>query len=321
MTSSRLGYACINMSLAFGPKNKRIIINNTCTQKTFETKGIPYVYDLIEKNLKAVIKILEWNYQHGILFYRMSSDMFPHYTNPKFINSSNKFAYSIDKFNNYFTRIGELAEKYNIRLTFHPGQFVQIGTPNPLVFEKSKLDLEYHASILDKCNLPPESVMVVHGGGTYKDKDTTIKRWCKQFHTLPDSVKNRLVIENCERQYNYKDCLYISKKIKRPVIFDIHHHNCYSELIEPLPDPIEFIDDIIETWGDIKPKIHISEQALDKKIGAHSNYVLNIPDWCFEKNLDIMIEAKYKEQAVLYLYDKYFTYDPTKKNLVWSLKK
>ena len=53
--------------------------------------------------------------------------------------------------------------------------------------------------------LGKNSVMVVHGGGIYGDKELTKKRWCKQFYKLPDNVKNRLVLENCEKCFSIKD--------------------------------------------------------------------------------------------------------------------
>ena len=158
-------------------------------------------------------------------------------------------------------------------------------------------------------------MIVVHGGGSYGDKAGTIKRWAKQFKQLPKNVQNRLVIENCERQYNYRDMLKLSRLINRPVVFDTHHHDCYSKAVEQLPDPSEFLDDIIATWTkhDIIPKFHISEQDPDKKLGAHSKYVETIPQYLFDilesgQPLDLMIEAKAKEQSVLYLYDKYYSF-------------
>ena len=68
---------------------------------------------------------------------------------------------------------------------------------------------------------------------------------------------------------------------------------------------------------DIRPKFHISEQAIDKKKGAHSDYVETIPNYLLSlPDIDIMIEAKAKEQAVLYLYGKYTSFD----GKIWKRK-
>jgi UV DNA damage repair endonuclease len=66
---------------------------------------------------------------------------------------------------------------------------------------------------------------------------------------------------------------------------------------------------IIETWDrrDIKPKFHVSEQKPGANVGAHSDFVTNVPEYLIEagqrhpKGATIMIEAKAKEQAILRL--------------------
>jgi len=311
-----LGYACINTEIQDAPNVKkadRVFVNKSCVAKTFREKGVDYVVGLVRSNLAAVMKVLEWNMTHGIKLYRLSSDMFPHITNPEFGNGS--YAYSLEQFDDQLQMIGEYARETGQRLTFHPGQFNQVGAKNPLVFEKTMLDLVFHAEILDRMGMSQDSVMVVHGGGSYGDKNETMKRWAKQFYDLPECVQNRLVIENCERQYNYQDMLYLSDKIHRPVVFDTHHHSCYDILVKKQPDPSTFMDQILATWdkAGVKPKFHISEQAPDKRVGAHSDFVENIPkylfDVCKKRPIDIMIEAKKKEQAVMKLYFKYFDYN------------
>ena len=72
-------------------------------------------------------------------------------------------------------------------------------------------DLEYHATVLDLMEMGDDSVMVVHGGGVYGDKEETIKRWCERYEKLPDKIKNRLVLENCEKSYSIEDCLRMNE--------------------------------------------------------------------------------------------------------------
>jgi len=316
-----LGYACINETLKdVKPKKNAVCVNRSCIARTFRKKGKEHAIELVKINLTAVINILEWNASQAtpIKLYRLSSSMFPHITNPEFIPEGEDFAYPLEQFSEYFTRIGEVADTYDQRLTFHPGQYNQIGAKNPTVFQKTKKDLLAHAKVLDLCHRGSDSVMVVHGGGVYDDKLKTMTRWIEQFKTLPDCVKNRIVIENCERAYNYKDMLFMSKEIKRPFVFDTHHHTCYSQIQQnngyvKLADPSTFVDKVVETWTacGIKPKFHVSEQHPDKKLGAHSDYVETIPSYLFDiaqkvgGGIDIMIEAKKKELAVQRLQNKY----------------
>jgi len=314
-----LGYACINMTLQdVKPKKNAIRVNRRCIARTYRTKGKEYPISLAKKNLEDVIKIMEWNEENNIKLYRLSSSMFPHITNPEFIAEGNDFAYSLEQFSEYFTRIGELSVKYNQRLTFHPGQYNQIGAKERVKFKRTITDLKAHATILDLCHCDKNSVMVVHGGGVYDNKTKTLERWIQQFNELPEMVKNRIVVENCERAYNYMDMFYLSKKIERPFVFDTHHHDVYSKIqqkngFSALKSPEMFIDDVVETWKkcDVKPKFHISEQHPDKKIGSHSEYVETIPKYLFDVSkrviggIDIMVEAKAKEKAVLFLREKY----------------
>lgn len=307
----RLGYACLNMTISQGSKSPACV-NRSCIADTFTKKGVDYVVGLAMSNLKNVLKVLKWNEEKGIRFYRLSSNMLPHCTNPNFIKDGSKYAYDLEQFRPICEQIGQYARDMGHRLTYHPGQFDQVGTPNREVFEKTKTDLAMHADMLDMMGMGPDSVMIVHGGGTYGDKPTTMKRWAKQFAELPENVRNRLVIENCEKCYSPLDMLELSDLINRPVVFDTHHHTCYSNEVEKLPDPREFLPRIIETWRrvGVKPKFHISEQDPTKRVGAHSQYVEVIPDYLLELikggvNIDLMIEAKCKELAVHHLYRKY----------------
>ena len=133
---------------------------------------------------------------------------------------------------------------------------------------------------------------------------------------LPDKVKRRLVLENCERCFSIKDCLDVSREIGIPVVFDTHHFECYKLLH---PDEVflpagDYIPDILKSWTDrgIKPKFHVSEQGSGR-CGHHSDYIEVIPNYLMEIpekygiNIDIMIEAKMKEKAIFKLYSKYPT--------------
>ena len=156
--------------------------------------------------------------------FRLSSQLFPHKTNPSVEDYTYDFAIDLLK------QIGETARKYNQRLTFHPGQYNVVGTPNEKAFRHTIEDLAYHADVLDIMGMDKHSVMVVHGGGMYGDKKETKKRWCRQFKMLPENVQKRLVLENCEKSFSIKDCIEISKKVNIPIVFDTHHFECYKLL-------------------------------------------------------------------------------------------
>ena len=71
------GYACINKTFSDRPKKQRITTNRTMIKRTFQEKGIAYASELALQNVRDLNRILEWNLENNIYFYRLSSDMIP----------------------------------------------------------------------------------------------------------------------------------------------------------------------------------------------------------------------------------------------------
>lgn len=302
----QLGLCCINTILR--NQNPPVFASRKMIIKSIEAKGIDELKNRITQNLRDVLTMMDWNERNGIKLFRLSSELFPHKSNPKVQDYTFDFAIDL------LREIGNRSKLYNQRLTFHPGQYNVVGTPNKKCFEQTISDLKYHADVLDLMGLDKNSVMVVHGGGIYGNKTQTKHRWCEQFKLLPENVKSRLVLENCEKCFSIEDCLEISKTTNVPVVFDTHHYECYKKLHpdEDLLDPEHYIEQILSTWHrrQIKPKFHISEQGCGR-IGHHSDYIEEIPNYLLEipskygVPIDIMVEAKQKEQAIMRLYQKY----------------
>ena len=184
--SIQLGLCCLNTILR--ARKPPIFASRKMIIKTIKEKGIDELKLKIIENLKDVLTMMDWNEENGIKVFRLSSEMFPHKSNPKVVDYSFDFAEDLLK------QIGEKSKKYNQRLTFHPGQYNVVGTPNKDSFIQTCNDLKYHADVLDLIGVDNNSVMVVHGGGIYGDKNATIERWCEQYHLLPENVKKRLVL-------------------------------------------------------------------------------------------------------------------------------
>jgi UV DNA damage endonuclease len=303
----QLGLCCLNTQLR--AQKPPVFASRKMIIRTVKEQGIAALQEKITQNLSDVITMMHWNETNGIKVFRLSSELFPHKSNPKVDDYSFDFAESL------LRQIGELAHKYNQRLTFHPGQYNVVGTPSETAFRQTCSDLKYHADVLDRCGLDGlNPVMVVHGGGIYNDKMATLERWCLQYQQLPENVKKYLVLENCEKCFSVEDCLWVSEKVNIPVVFDTHHYACYCQLHpnERFKPAAEYIPDILETWRrrGIKPKFHVSEQGAGR-IGHHSDFIEVIPEYLMEiperygVEIDIMIEAKMKEQAISRLYEKY----------------
>lgn len=300
----RLGLCCINNQL----RKKQIYTNRTTIRRCYTVEKAK---DLASKNLNDLEHLLKWNYDHNIFVFRLSSDIFPHYTDTEVEFYTKDFAKS------QLEHLGQLCQTYSQRITMHPGQYNQVGAKNKSVYEQTVKDLTHHAEILDMMNIPIETGIInVHGGGTYGNKENTKRRWIEQFDDLPSIVKRRLSIEHCEKCYHVRDCLDISQETGIPVVFDNHHYDCYCLLHpnETIESPEELIPEVVETWKDrgcSSVLCHLSNQKENAKIGAHSDYINMIPEYymnifeLYNMNVDIEIEAKEKELAIFDLYESY----------------
>ena len=284
-----LGYACINLSLG-----KKITPNRTMIKKTFLAKGLDYVSDLVLLNVTDLEKIIDWNEQNGIKFYRMSSDMFPWATEYEFTQLKDWLAIKT-----ILERIGSKASLYGQRLTFHPGPFCVLTSPKESVVQNTINDLEVHGRIMDamKLSQTPYNKINIHCNGVYGDKKSAMDRFIANFKRLSKSVQNRLTIENDDKasMYSVKDLMYIHNAINIPIVFDYHHHKfCTGDLTEE-----QALKLAITTWPeDITPAVHYSESATDKKPQAHSDYISERID-TYGVKVDIMVEAKQKDLTIL----------------------
>ena len=310
--SIRLGLCCMNKTL----RNSKppIYASRTIRIKQYQERGVEELKRRALLNLEDLVKMIEWNYKNNIEVFRLSSDIFPHLSNPTVP------FYGFDFARGHLKKIGLLGRIRKQRFTFHPGQFNVLGTPMKETLDKTIIELDRTSEILDIMGCDGDSVIVIHGGGVYGNKQQAIERWVENFKLLSESAQKRLVLENCEKSYNVSDCLQISEKIKErygfalPIVLDIHHYHCFSLIHKDVQqDPLDtLIPKVLDTWKsrNIRPKFHISEQGLGK-VGHHSDMIdslpkefLNIPS-LYNIGLDIMIEAKFKELAILKLYDDY----------------
>lgn len=288
----KLGYACINMTL--GSQKPKITTNRGMIRKTFDSKGLSYVSELVLHNIRDLIEVIKWNHRNGIKFYRMSSDMFPWMSEYDFSDLPD-----YNKICTLLSGVGKLADKYGQRLTFHPGPFNVLASPNDDVVRKTIIELNKHSQIMDLMGLSttPYNKINIHVGGVYGDKQSALQRWVDNFTLLDDSTKSRLTIENDDKTsaYTVRDLMFIHEHTGIPIVFDYHHHTCH-------PDGMSHLDALklaITTWPDnITPIVHVSEPRDDNNFRAHHDYVRTEVN-TYGYDVDIMMEAKAKELALL----------------------
>jgi len=263
--------------------------------------------------------------QNGIKVYRMSSNMFPWMSEYEFTDLPD-----YDKICNLLKGIGTLAMENGQRLSFHPGQFCVLASPNEEVVLNAMNELDKSAQIMDLMGLPAK--INIHVGGAYGDKKTALERFCKNFLRLQPSAQARLTVENDDKanMYSVKD-LYegVYKVVGIPIVFDYFHHKfCTGDMTEE-----EALKLAASTWGDVKPCTHYSEsRRAEKKLvieqicknnnitmeqmqdwptlaahykefskikeQAHSDYIKEeIKDYGLD--IDVVVEAKAKELAFM----------------------
>ena len=295
---NRMGYACINMQLS--KQKPKIYTGRGMIKRTFESKGIEYASELGLQNTKDLFEIIKWNNENGFNFFRITSNLFPWSSEYKLSDMPD-----YDEICSVLTDVGKYVKDNDMRITSHPGPFNVLTSPHEHVVENCIKDLSIHGEVFDLMNLSrtPYNKINIHIGGVYGDKVSAMERFCKNFHRLPESVKTRLTVENDDKSsmYSVKD-LYegVYCKIGIPIVFDYHHHRFNTGGLSE-EDALEVA---ISTWNNIVPVVHYSEsrnieQENDKiRPQAHSDYVYDYID-TYSNRVDIMVEAKAKELAVL----------------------
>ena len=294
----KLGYACINTTL--GSQKPKVTTNRGMVRRTFDTKGLGYVSELVLQNVRDLFTVISWNYHNGIQFYRMSSDIFPWMSEYSFSDLPN-----YDEISNILRSIGSISNDYGQRLSFHPGPYNVLCSPNDDVVQRTIIELNRHSQIMDIMGLSttPYNKINIHVGGVYGDKDSALQRWCNNFELLDNNTKSRLTIENDDKtsSYTVSDLTYIHERVGIPIVFDYHHHSCN-------PDGMSQQDAFrlaISTWPNgIIPVVHVSEPRDSTNPRAHHDYIRTQVD-TYGFDVDIMFEAKMKELALLE-YRNYF---------------
>jgi UV DNA damage endonuclease len=274
----------------------------------------------LKVSLEHLDRIFDHLHRHRIDMYRMSSDLAPYVTQPDLPQFHGMIAESAPG----LRAIGKRARELDLRLSFHPSQFVVMNSPDPALVAKSVWDLAAQAEMLDLMELGPEAVVVIHVGGAYGDRATGVRRWVETWRTLPEHVRRRLVLEHDDLRFSAADVLSIHQYTGVRLIFDYQHFWCFNP--ERL-DLLRTLRAFLATWpDDVRPKIHFSTPRTELRELVRRNlttgrsekvYVAPVwtghADFCnpFEfatfmrtasgLEFDVMLESKAKDLALIRL--------------------
>lgn len=287
----RLGYACISKTINATPSSP---FTYTEYQKTHNLEKLNKV---IISNLDDLNKLIIYNIKNNIHFFRLSSKIIPLATLEEV-----QFDYH-NKYKDYYNKISDNIKNSNMRVDFHPDQFCVLNSTRKEVVDNTINILNYHYNLLNYLNIK-NKILILHIGSSTFGKENSLKRFINNFNKLPNYLKECIAIENDDKVFDIKDCLYLNKILNVKVVLDVHHNRCNGEY-----DLKEIFNDIINTWS-ITPKIHYSspKNKTKKDFRSHHEYIDSnefiefLEEIKFiNKDLDIMIEAKGKDDALFKL--------------------
>jgi UV DNA damage repair endonuclease len=231
-----------------------------------------------------------------------------------------------DNLARWFAPIGETARANDVRLSFHPDQFVVLASDREEVVNKSIEEFEYHvdmARMMGYGQRFQDIKINVHISGRKGPQGIR-----DVFGRLSPEARNTLTLENEEYTHGLLDCLSLSDLV--PTVMDVHHHWIREgEYIQPTDDRVKRV---IDSWRGVRPTMHYSVSREDilgehsatqlpdhgalitegynkQKLRAHSDYYWNnaVNDWAltFVDNFDIMCESKAKNLASFKLFERY----------------
>lgn len=294
----RLGYVAMSMNLENCSPSKTATV--TVLDKLEDSRDkINRLKHIAKENLQNTLRILKYNKAKGICVYRMSSKIFPLATYPGL-----EYTNYIEELKPELKVLGDFIKENEMRVSSHPDHFVLLNSISRKVYEDSVKDLMYHLGMFEAMGLDKNYKFVLHVGGMYKNKEDSILRFYEGFGSLEDKLKERIILENDDKSFNAIDVLNICNKINIPMVLDVHHHNCNKSDIELE----ELLNKAFDTWKGEKlnPKIHYSTPKDNKNFRSHADYI-NIEEFNkflavareVNRDFDIMIEAKQKDNALL----------------------
>lgn len=292
MTIRHLGYACQNVSIP------------ATTGRTLRLASLSpgRLREVISQNLESLMRILRWNTDRGIHFFRISSDMIPFASHPEFCLDWRKaFASELEV-------VRRFVHENGVRLTMHPGQFTVLNSPRPDVVENAIAELEYHAALLEEVD-PAAGTYTLHVGGAYGDKRAAVERFVTNFARLSGRARSRLVLENDDTTYSAIEVLQICEELHVPLVYDYLHHKCLPSGIDEdeLPD---LLASVVDTWSGRIPKFHLSSLKEGTR-SSHADFIryedytdfLRLVERVKGGAYDVMLEAKRKDEALLRLFE------------------
>ncbi|HYK72719.1 MAG TPA: UV DNA damage repair endonuclease UvsE [Pseudoneobacillus sp.] len=294
----RFGY--VSTAVSLWEASPARTLTYTRYEKMGEEERYSKLLEVTSLNLKSTRRMLFYNLAHEIEVYRLSSSIVPLATHPEV-----RWDF-VTPFRKEWTELGEIIRENGLRVSFHPNQFTLFTSPRVEVTNNAVGDMDFHFRMLEAMGVEKTSVLNIHIGGAYGDKEKTILRFHDNLKKLPRHIKEVMTLENDDKTYNADETLIACEKENIPFVFDYHHHMANQGEL-PLE---EILSRIFPTWKkkNQQPKIHISSPKSEKAFRSHADFVdadflmpLIVVLREHGMDVDFMIEAKMKDLAMLKL--------------------
>jgi UV DNA damage endonuclease len=282
----RIGYPCTNRTL--GCRGGR-----TLRLTSFSLERLD---ELVASNLRCLETMLHFNVEHGIRFFRITSDLIPFASHPE-IEPPWRHLYS-----RALASVGLTIQHLGVRIDMHPGQHTVLNSQDEKVVKNAMRDLVYHVGVLDEMGLDSTAKVQIHVGGVYGEREASLARFIARARLLPETIRRRLVIENDERSYDLADCLRVAEEARLPVVLDVFHHQLRNsgELVS------DALAEAAETWSaaDGPPIVDYSSPLPGGRLGQHAESLDEAGFRDFLRatagsDFDLMLEIKDKEVSAL----------------------
>ncbi|TVY03213.1 UV DNA damage repair endonuclease UvsE [Cohnella terricola] len=311
----RFGYVAMSMELENASPSRTMTMASFSKLADREA-GLRRLERIAEENLQNTLRLLKHNRYLGVHVYRMTSKIIPLATHD-----------ALKDWNPYpalaqaFAEVGAFVREQGMRVSFHPDHFTVLSTPREEVFRKSVDVLDYHVRMLEAMGLDGQALNNIHVGGSYGDKAASGRRFIDQFAKIERRITERLTLENDDKTFTAAETLAIAEEVGVPMVLDIHHH-----AVNPGGEQaIDLWPRILATWDKLQwnvvhagtsqvlpPKIHASSPKNASDPRGHADYLDMEPLLSFLRSIssttpavDVMIEAKRKDQALLKLMDEF----------------
>ncbi|MFB9274932.1 UV DNA damage repair endonuclease UvsE [Cohnella cellulosilytica] len=314
----RFGYVAMSVHLENASPSRTMTMASFSKLADREA-GLRRLERIAEENLRNTLRLLKHNRYLGVRVYRLTSKLIPLATHEDLRDWDPYPALATP-----FAEVGAFVREHGMRVSFHPDHFTVLNTPREDVFEKSVRDLEHHVRMLEAMGLDGRALNNIHVGGSYGDKEAAAKRFVEQFSRIESGITERITLENDDKTFTAEETLAIAEKVGVPMVLDIHH----DAVNRGGESALELWPRIMRTWDRLEwnvvhaadpvlklpPKIHVSSPKSVSDPRGHADYVDPEPllDFLYRiaettPALDVMIEAKKKDDALLRLMEHFRT--------------